>query len=496
MNTPDEHPHITTPSEHMLTSTKELLKKKIRASLMEHVWAELESPEVLAASIVSEASPQFANVGHMANGVKTQVLSNVRAEVLKQLAETDTLADEMVQQISEQSDVVQALCQQVKRKLHQRVLDMALQEVSYDIEAATPDSLFEPLKQVTAPEILVAVGRPEARENEEQNSATERKLVVNLVDEEEAQGARGVSATSDEETNEESDFRHTALVAPQTEAETPVHQEASVVPLSVGAVAPPKQFALYALLKRAEKRLLETVSKEVGVSVPGVTFVRSGKLVALVQEMGAQQPSLTPEQRDTLLEALRKRIALLPFAHNTTLMDEDGLKAYVANSEIYWLKTLDQVDKRQEWHVSVRRNKERVRQVVVETSDQVNLFVREMKQRPKGIAQFLKSKMVKAINQEIDVTTQNCLNHSFKALEAESEHALMEVKEHATQQDGVLGQFVFLLSNEQEAVFKDVHDKLGEQYTSAGFHFQLSGPLLPYSFVLPEARAAALPEAA
>lgn len=500
MNRSVVSPSASSLSESPLLPTKELVKQRLMTALVDQIWAEVGAPEDVVQQLLTRSDAFQARTKEIATTAKAHVVTAVEAEAKTQL-QAEELAASIADTVIEQSDVVPLLAQKVKAIVVGRILETAMTEVQAELQQASSDQLWASVLNTTNG----ASNKPSPTPAQESVSSTAGEAEMagkgagHPEDPEASLGETvpdanaGDLAQASEQQNEETTFRHLSVVAPEP-AQDDIQEEETAATETEGPVeagAPETEevassrLVLVALLPQGNQQQIQTLRKEFGLVSREFTLVRAAKMVALVYARTEETPVLTEAEQTAWHTALRTLGTVIPFAEAPSFGSKEAVVAFMTEQEAHGHALFETLANRAEWHVSVRRNVEKVRQVVVETSDQVGLFVREMKQRPKGIAQFLKSKMVKAINKEIDVTTGNCLQHSFAAFDEVAEHGFQQLHEAGQGPGDELGRFVLLVDTEHVDKLKEVCQTMSQQYTNAGFHFQLTGPHVPYSFLQP-----------
>jgi len=198
----------------------------------------------------------------------------------------------------------------------------------------------------------------------------------------------------------------------------------------------------------------------------------------LVEAVRAQEAEANvSEAFRNVLQIVPPALTVVPLEDARPAQAQDELDEQIASAEAALTEELHAQQEQEAWHMAVLMEKEEVRRYVVDHHTPVREYLQDMRGKPQGVAQFIKKKMVEAINEEVERLSEACV----EAVRTRMEDVGAEVTEipQTKGREGDffhLAQMVGLFADAADDVIVDMTSNLVEDFGHYGFIFRPEGP--------------------
>lgn len=228
-----------------------------------------------------------------------------------------------------------------------------------------------------------------------------------------------------------------------------------------------------------------------------IFIVQEGGLRALVSRVPAEtyEPQALQERMDQdawaqshvrrhehILEQLMQYSALVPMQFGTVYPSEIALRDMLRDQQATFSETLGRLEGTQEWSLTIRCDVELLRREVMEDSTKVQDLLQDMRSKPRGVAQFIKKKMVVAIHDEVQERQEDCVDSSHEAISNFAEDVRVKTTLDDEDDAAPVHAASYLVRKPDEGDFMGEVERLRGIYGHQGFTYEVSGPWPPYSF--------------
>ncbi|MFH0944939.1 MAG: GvpL/GvpF family gas vesicle protein, partial [Planctomycetota bacterium] len=188
---------------------------------------------------------------------------------------------------------------------------------------------------------------------------------------------------------------------------------------------------------------------------------------------------------DVLSELLSRGLYPVPMRFCTIFQGPDRVRGMLQEHRKSLLSALSRVAKRAEWGVKMFCDQAVGRQRVEEEARGVDALKREMENAGAGAAYFLRKKMERMLDAEVERVADEAAQACHDALAGLSVDAVvltLQEREVTGRVEAMLLNGAYLVGDESFPRFEAAIDRLTQDYASFGCSFELTGPWPAYNF--------------
>jgi len=186
------------------------------------------------------------------------------------------------------------------------------------------------------------------------------------------------------------------------------------------------------------------------------------------------------------LDAVSACRSVIPMKFCTIYQSKDAILQMMARHYPEFADDLARLKGKEEWGVKVYCDSRVLSERIAAGSERVKKLEAEAREKPRGVAYFLKKKVDETVADEAERATDECAQHSHQRLSRLAEEAVMnplQDKEATGRGEEMVLNGVFLVDKEKVEAFRAEAGSLGEEYGDLGFSYETTGPWQPYNFI-------------
>ena len=191
-------------------------------------------------------------------------------------------------------------------------------------------------------------------------------------------------------------------------------------------------------------------------------------------------------RHERVVEHFARRAAVVPLRFGTIYLRRESVAGMLTERGAQLRDGLARLDDREEWGLNVYVERARLREEVTRVSARLRELGERAESSSPGQAYLLRKKIDTMRDEEARAETKRITIEIESALAAVCDGAsrLRVLKDEAASQGDVTARLAFLVARERFEEFREVAERLAEEYAPLGFSFELTGPWPAYNFVV------------
>jgi hypothetical protein len=189
-------------------------------------------------------------------------------------------------------------------------------------------------------------------------------------------------------------------------------------------------------------------------------------------------------RHEKVVEHFARRASVVPLRFGTIYLERARVEQMLSTERATLRAIIENLRGREEWGLNITYDRAKLLENIISLSPRL----REMSERARAASpgqSYLMRKKIDAMRDvEARAETKRVADEIERELSNKSDAAtrLRVLKDEATAQGDVAAKFAFLVERTRFEEFRATAERLAEEYTSAGFQLELTGPWPAYNF--------------
>jgi hypothetical protein len=243
------------------------------------------------------------------------------------------------------------------------------------------------------------------------------------------------------------------------------------------ADALPSAIELDAALEWVAKDALAAVVSPVSLDIYGEEALEA-------RLADATWTALRAMRHEKVVEHFARRTSVVPLRFGTIYLERDRIEEMLAQEQMNLRATIERLRGREEWGLSVIYDRAKLLEQIISLSPRLRELSSRADSASPGQSYLMRKKIDALREREARGEVKRVADEIERRLLRRSDLAarLRVLKDEATEQGEVAAKFAFLVERAHFDSFRAEAERLAEEYASASFRLELTGPWPAYNF--------------